>query len=352
MQRLFRRREMFKIPTNRLSAESQAFIRSESHSGPELLTGYAIIAIAQNSFDISPTLYIDFGLGGMGYVGGIPLKNEMRSRVYESWMLPEDRRDDPRSSHRIEARTEDDASSVREGETPPFAEAAERDLLRFASSASLNMLAIAPFPPESLERPEGMTVADYLQRLSQSREKFIHKWREGVLLICYPHWFAQADTSVPLQTIETLRALRISSPERLLEKLADVTHPLTSDQLNRLKNELPLVQTVVSNRSLFQLIRRFPEVVRRPSGVPLREEMLPFLQQPFAGVEVRMPAQVKRVRIRIVPPTADNRAPTRSDRSLPPTTKTMLWLELLDDRGGLLGGGGSVILLGESLKTP
>lgn len=61
------------------------------------------------------------------------------------------------------------------------------------------MLAIAPSPPESLERPEGKTVADYLQRLSQSQEKFIHKWREGVLLICYPHWFAQADTYASLR---------------------------------------------------------------------------------------------------------------------------------------------------------
>lgn len=262
---------------------------------------------------MSPTLYIDFGLGGHSYVGGIPLNNQLCDQMAAAWMLTGDAAANPQDAREVAV----DKSAAAKLLDVPVTEAvtitengvktgtlmgrAQERLRQLADGAHLSLLAILPDNSGDLGTPQGMTVGAYRQKLRSGFFPLVSKWHEDVLTITYPPWFLQAAEYAPYSIARQLRQIE-QAGDANLNLLAELSEALSPAQLAKLRNEFAPARLIFDMRNPLALLRLYPEMTRK-GGLPITDEMRPVMQRllpDWASYKVFRPTTVEMYKARQV----------------------------------------------------
>lgn len=287
---VLRQQGPIRMPVSQLSPAGQAFVNSEftsagprdedgkPHPPPQTIEFRATM----NGDEVAPTLFIFMGeAGGVSYIGGPFLQEDMSKRIVDRWNLAADSDGDPAAARVVEAPKKSGKEDVSE------------DLLSYrlgqlAGGAPLSLMTFLPgaqkVDPGS---PFGKTVEQYLERLEGQKPYLLrHKWRSNILLLRNPlHMVHEEEGArVPWTVRRKLRQMEQAAPDGRLSigGLAQAAVWLSEPQLQRLgEEEMPVMSQVARLRGLFALLSgpaAFAEQALSTAGVPLAE-VLPALRR-------------------------------------------------------------------------
>jgi hypothetical protein len=231
---------------------------------------------------IVPLISIDLGnvSGSFGFLGG-QLEVGLRNIIHNAWLLDGDTRDAPELENRVlEALPATDA--------PPN-QKLETHFIQLAKGTKTPLFALLPtYQHPQNSTPFMQSIKNYVTAIESNRKPCMHKWRHGALLINYPLWFIDEETTTPYRLIRLY--LEPLKKQFALKWLAPLIAELTPNQRTRLTLEHPLLEPV---QALFPLLSlyKFSANLTTLSGMALNAEQakaltaIPFLSQSKALLE-------------------------------------------------------------------
>ena len=325
---------VFQFPASSLSAESLKF-RQQDSDRPDLLSDKVSVHVARDDNELSLCLYIDFGTGGLGYVGGLPLEKELRMRLLGEWIH---RGDTP---FRIEENRQYPVlkgvnGSVRNSgaTTSPPISTPEGTLLEFAEAAQLPLIAIIPPGASAIDDYRNTTLPVYLQKIREGSLRLECKWNSKILLINHSAWFLHANKLIAFKTFKDLRQLARTEKWKGLQLLADTTFAMTNEQIEALQSEFPILQILPPNRPIFAMLHAFPHITRDPARTDIIPDMVQYLRAADSPT-LRLPPQATVLRLDFAKMSEVFK---KLNMRQPPTNgsdQVSLWIEFLDDSGNL-----------------
>ena len=125
----------------------------------------------------------------------------------------------------------------------------------------------------------------------------MHKWREGVLLVNSPKWFASEPATTNFDTLKLLLGSKDGIVE--MEKLAKAVSRMNDEQASELMPRFPVLREAYPMRQLFIYAQLHPAVLQ-PDGVEIDTEMADYLgTKPKFGYSKGVDeASARRIRLR------------------------------------------------------
>lgn len=125
----------------------------------------------------------------------------------------------------------------------------------------------------------------------------MHKWREGVLLVNSPKWFASEPATTNFDTLKLLLGSKDGIVE--MEKLAKAVSRMNDEQASELMPRFPVLREAYPMRQLFIYAQLHPAALQ-PDGVEIDTEMADYLgTKPKFGYSKGVDeASARRIRLR------------------------------------------------------
>ncbi len=329
---------VYQFPASNLSAESLKFRQNDS-GRPDLLSDKVFISVHRDENELSPCLFIDFGTGGSGYVGGLPLEKELRTKLLGEWIQRGDtpfRAEDDRPYPILKAAN---AGVSEPGETPsPVAGDPEGTLLEFAAAAQIPLIAIIPTGASAIDNYRNTTLPAYLKKIREGSLRLECKWNSKILLLNHTAFFLHSDRGIAFRTFKDLRRLAKTERWKGLQLLANTTFALTDEQIEAQQVEFPILQTVPPNRAIFAMLYAFPQITRDPTRADITPEMVQYLRA-ADGPTLRLPPEATILRLDFAKTSEVFKKLNVRQPVFPGTDQISLWIEFLDSSGTLKGLG-------------
>jgi hypothetical protein len=292
---VLRGQQQIRVPVAQLSPRGRAFVQSvwasaghpmrKDNDGPlEPIPEPSWINFDVERFPgtTTPALFIHMeGIGGYGYLGGVPVERAWQQKMANAWKLPGDAADNPISVRSVPQQPEKTTRATQR--------LLALRLKQLADAVPVSLIARLPRRQNDPGPPSGQTVHSFLEHLLEALPPLQSKWRDNILLLTYPGWFRDEaeDSRVPWAVVKQLRQAEDASGGFLSARaLAAAADQLRQPQLQRLaQEEFPVMAHVARWRDLFRLMHRIPQLTTRllsPAGVPLAD-LPPALRTEIVG---------------------------------------------------------------------
>jgi hypothetical protein len=286
--------EYYKLPVSEMTESGKALIhdtwfdqtansRVPGAKGGTPEPTYVVFASRPDgSGRVAPSLGIQIErMGGVGYIGGKTLEDEINRRHAKMWMLPEDSRESPLLDKTVGPSSEKPFFT---GNVNVSALLKQR-LSELSYGAPLSLIARLPRvsgASNDAGPPSNRVVKEFLSVVEDGPIPIQTKWRGSILLLTHPGWFETEANVVPFSMVMHLRkSLEAHGGLLPLSELYAAADKLSFLQLRDLRYEFPVMDGVSLWQPVLAPLNRSAQLAARlqdKAGLPLTNDTLAVLK--------------------------------------------------------------------------
>ena len=244
---------------------------------------------------LAPMIEIVEVSSALSWMGTGHLEPGIRNAIKHAWMLPGDSATDPIVQTLVKEPTETEWSrrqkekiQAEEEKVRKFLGARVQNrpvgflgtplgftLIQLAQGSDTPLLAMLPTEGQSrYSTPVGKLVQLFLDDLEGNQKEYIYKWRNGVLLVSDPFWFAEPVSVLPFSVLRSLHPDKVGHIP--LIALSNLMRDISDDQAQWFAAETGL-QNFKQLRPCLLLVANNPGVLQ-PAGISLDDATARYLQ--------------------------------------------------------------------------
>jgi hypothetical protein len=221
------------------------------------------------------SLFVDLqGIGGYGYSGGTPLDNILMERLRRLWIHPGDSAEGTQADVII-------AASAKQNPAVINRVIAAR-LRELSHGSGISFIARLPRKQRDPGSPAGRAIRPFLSAVRDIPPYAYSKWRGSMLLVDYPRWYLDRESTVPWTVASELHhALEEDSGLLRTERLCAVAAQLNVPQLRALAEDVHVMSFVGDFYPLFHAAGNTPLAMKAlisVRGVSLDQSTMAFFR--------------------------------------------------------------------------
>ena len=249
--------------------------------------------------------------GGGSWMATGQLQAGVPSVVKREWMLPGDSLSDKaadsvvkdvkesdvtrRATESTEAKINRVNNAIGQAAVEKMRSLRDLDLRLEQIGAGSSVPIVAVLPPDypyGFMDPVGKPVHDFLDNLESLTKHHIYKWRDGVLLVSYPGWFAKRVDAIPYATLAVLKPDKTGLAP--ITQWATLMSGISEDESIWLARQCHYKSDLKLLRTMLLLLQKYPDAYNA-NGVYLDADAITFLmsQNKIPGISTVSGSHVK-----------------------------------------------------------